>query len=304
MGFPLPRRVRPGSRLAVVAPSGPFDEEAFCAGIGWLAERYEPVHRPDIFAKSGYLAGDDARRLAELEAALADPATDAIVCARGGFGATRILPGVDPELVRRANKLIVGFSDITALHALWASAGVRSVHGPMVAALGSAPPESRERWIDLVEHPGRARSWELRPLRETGAPARGALTGGNLAVLAALLGTPRAPRLAGRILFIEDVGERPYRVDRILTTMKQAGFFEGLAGLVVGAFTEGDPGCDGVSVEEVIAGHFVEAPFPVLAGFPAGHIPENDPIPFGAEARIEGGRLLANPGEGPEKDLT
>jgi muramoyltetrapeptide carboxypeptidase len=304
MTFPLPRPVRPGSRLGIIAPAGPFDEEAFCAGLGWLAERYEPVHRPDIFARTGYLAGDDARRLAELWETLADPSIDAIVCARGGFGTTRILPGLDPEEVRRANKLVVGFSDITALHAVWGAAGVRSVHAPMVAALGSASPAIRGQWIDTVENPGNERSWELCPLRETAFPARGLLTGGNLAVLAALLGTPRAPSPAGRILFIEDVGERPYRIDRVLTTMKQAGFFDGLAGLVVGAFTEGDPGPDGVSVEQVIAEHFGEAPFPVLVGFPAGHIAENEPIPFGSPASIAGGVLTVNPPSSLPRDLT
>ncbi len=304
MDFPIARTVRPGSRLAVVAPASPFDEDAFCAGLGWLAERYEPVHRPDIFAKSGYLAGNDARRLEELNEALLDPAIDAIVCVRGGFGATRILPGIDPDLVRRANKLLVGFSDITALHSLWARSGVRSIHAPMVAALGTASPELRERWIDMIEAPDRSRSWELDSLRETDSSANGILTGGNLAVLASLLGTPGATVLNGRILFIEDVGERPYRVDRVLTTMKQAGCFDDLAGLVVGAFTEGDPGSDGVAINDVIADHFSAAPFPVLIGFPAGHIKENEPIPFGSAARIEGNRLIVNPVSDIREDIT
>jgi muramoyltetrapeptide carboxypeptidase len=174
----------------------------------------------------------------------------------------------------------------------------------MVAALGSASEAIRGQWIDTVENPDKGRSWELCPLRETAAPAHGVLTGGNLAVLAALLATPRAPRLAGHILFIEDVGERPYRIDRVLTTMKQAGFFEGLAGLIVGAFTEGDPGPDGVSVDQVIAEHFGAAPFPVLVGFPAGHIAENEPIPFGSTASIEGGVLTVNPTSSLPRDLT
>ena len=292
MAFPLPRPVGPGSRLAVVAPAGPFNEESFCAGIGWLSERYTVVHRPDIFTETGYLAGSDARRLGELVEAITDPTIDAIVCARGGFGTTRLLPDLDPAIVREANKLIIGFSDISALHAVWAAAGVRSVHAPMVAALGRAPEVIRERWIDVVEHPGEARFWDLAPLAPCPNPnASGILTGGNLAVLGALVGTPDMPRLAGCILFIEDVGERPYRVDRMLTTMKHAGFFKDLAGLVVGSFSESDPGKDGVTVDDVIYGHFSEAPFPVLTGFPAGHIEENEPIPFGAEARIEENRL-------------
>lgn len=298
MSFPLPRPVRPGSRLAVVAPAGPFNEEAFCAGLGWLRERYEVTHRPDIFAKTGYLAGDDNRRLSELLEALADPSVDAIVCARGGFGTTRILPGIGESLVHAANKLVIGFSDITALHAIWAEAGVRSVHAPMVAALGNASEDIRGQWIDTVEHHGKPRSWELSSLHSCDHDTSGVLTGGNLAVLGALLGTEHQPRLSGRILFIEDVGERPYRVDRILTSMKQAGLFDGLAGLVVGAFTEAEPGADGVTTVDVIAGHFADAPFPVLKGFPAGHIDGNVAIPFGATARIEGNRLEVLPATG------
>ncbi len=111
----------------------------------------------------------------------------------------------------------------------------------MVAALGSASPAIRGQWIDTVENPDKGRSWGTLPAARNGGSRARSPDRGNLAVLAALLGTPRAPRLAGQILFIEDVGERPYRIDRVLTTMKQAGFFEGLAGLIVGAFTEGDP---------------------------------------------------------------
>jgi muramoyltetrapeptide carboxypeptidase len=287
----MPRPVRPGSRLAVVAPAGPFDEEAFCAGISWLRERYEVVHRPDIFERTGYLAGHDGRRLAELLEALSDPSIDAIVCARGGFGATRLLPGIPTAAVREADKAIVGFSDITALHALWAAAGVPSVHAPMVAALGRATAEIRACWIEAVESPETPRCHKLRPLN---APSRsaGRLLGGNLAVLGALLGTPFQPNLVDCVLFLEDVGERPYRIDRVLTSMRQAGLFDGLRGLVLGAFTEAEPGPDGVATEDVFLDHFADAPFPVLAGFPAGHIDENEAIPFGRTVRIEGDGLL------------
>lgn len=302
MSFPPPRPVCPGSRLAVVAPAGPFNEESFRAGLDWLRERYEVTYRPDIYAKAGYLAGEDHRRLAELLEALADPSVDAIVCARGGFGTTRILPGIDGSLVQAANKLVIGFSDITALHAIWNQAGVRSVHAPMVAALGKAADDIRSQWIDTVEHHDKVRAWALQSLRPFESDSSGILTGGNLAVIGALLGTDRQPRLSGRILFIEDVGERPYRVDRVLTSMKQAGLFDGLAGLVVGAFTEGEPGADGVAIEDVISGHFGDALFPVLTGFPAGHIDENVAIPFGATARIEGNRLEVLPV--PAADLT
>jgi muramoyltetrapeptide carboxypeptidase len=292
MSFALPRPVAPGSRIAVVAPAGPFNEESFGKGIAWLSTRYEIRYRPDIFSKAGYLAGDDARRLAELNEAITDPDIDAIVCARGGFGATRLLPGIDLEAIRAANKMIVGFSDISALHALWAQAGVRSVHAPMVAALGNASEIIREKWIAALEQPAHPLDWCLQAInRSSAAPVRGILTGGNLAVLSALIGTPYVPPLDGRILFIEDVGERPYRVDRLLTTMTQAGWFDRIAGLLIGAFTEGEPGADGVTIDEVLAGHFSDAPFPVLTGLSVGHIDGNEALPFGAEVTIGGGRV-------------
>lgn len=292
MSFALPRPVAPGSRIAVVAPAGPFNEESFGKGIAWISTRYEVRYRSDIFSKAGYLAGDDARRLAELNEAILDPDIDAIVCARGGFGATRLLPGIDLEAIRAANKMIVGFSDISALHALWAQAGVRSVHAPMVAALGNASAIIRKKWIAALEQPDQPLDWCLQAInRSSAAPVSGTLTGGNLAVLSALIGTPYCPPLDGRILFLEDVGERPYRVDRLLTTMAQAGWFDRIAGLLIGAFTEGEPGADGVTINEVLAGHFSDAPFPVLTGLSAGHIDENEALPLGAEVRIEGVRV-------------
>lgn len=291
MSFPLPRAVRPGSRLAVVAPAGPFNEASFRKGLAWLSQRYEVRTRSDIFSKSGYFAGSDERRLDELNEAILDPDVDAVICARGGFGTTRLLPGIDPAAVRNANKTLVGFSDITALHALWARAGVRSIHAPMVAALGTASETLREKWITLLENPAAPLQWNLQGMNEPpGAPVEGILTGGNLAVLAALVGTPYRPPLDDRILFLEDVGERPYRVDRLLTTMTQAGWFDRVRGVLIGAFTEGDPGPDGVTLDEVLARHFREVPFPVLRGLSAGHVENNEPLPFGTEVRIEGGK--------------
>ena len=297
MSFALPRPVSEGSRLGIVAPSGPFDEEAFRKGVEWLRTRYEVVHRDDIFSREGYFAGDDQRRLGELVEAIEDDSLDAILCARGGYGATRLLPDLDVEAVRAANKLIVGFSDVTALHSLWARAGVRSVHAPMVAALGSASDSVRERWKAALEQPGDSTEWKLQLRNEpaSSSPCEGVFFGGNLAVLGALNGTPYSPPLDDVILFLEDVGERPYRVDRMLTTLAQSGWWERIRGLVLGAFTEGDPGEDGVSLDDVFSNHFSDVPFPVLSGPEAGHIRDNDPLRFGAPACIHGNTLTLNP---------
>lgn len=288
MTLPSPRPVTRGSRLAVIAPAGPFNHDAFRAGIEWLEARYEVSFNEAIFEKTGYLAGSDERRLCELTDAINDPDIDAIICARGGFGTTRLLPDIDLHSIKAANKQVVGFSDITALHSLWAQAGVRSVHAPMVAALGSADERIRSLWIEAVEHPDQSRQWSLEALNQPAdsGTATGRFCGGNLAVLGALNGTPYAPPLENSILFLEDVGERPYRIDRMLTTLKQSGWFEKISGLVLGTFTEGDPGPDGVALEQVLEDHFSKADFPVLAGLQSGHISENLPLNFGSRATI------------------
>ena len=291
--FPAARLVSPGSKLAIVAPSGPFDHERFQAGLKILRERYEITFRDDLFESEGYFAGSDERRLTELRDAIRDPSIEAILCARGGYGATRILPGLEVDAVAKANKLLVGFSDVTALHALWSRAGVRSIHGPMVASLARATEPVIESWFQVLEGSTEARSWDLDVLVE--GSTEGRLIGGNLAVLASLVGTPFAPPLDDCLLFLEDVGERPYRIDRVLTSLEQAGWLSRCAGFIIGAFTEGDPGPDGVATEQVIQRRLAPLGIPVVSGFPAGHVDDNWPLPLGIEARIDGGKFTIFP---------
>lgn len=252
--FSPPKAIAEGSSLAVVAPAGPFDRDKFGRGIDWLRQRYDVRFDDGIFAQSGFLAGDDGRRLAELRAAIRDPECDAIVCARGGYGTTRLLPGLAIDEIAAANKLLIGFSDITALHAQWARAGVRSLHAKMVADLGTSSDRRRQAWVEAVEGAvAPEQSWDLEPVDgSSGAVVHGRVFGGNLAILCALVGTPFAPPIDGCILVLEDVGERPYRVDRMMTMLEQAGWFDRVVGVVLGAFTEGDPGDDGVSLDDVL----------------------------------------------------
>lgn len=285
MDFSSPPPIGPGSVLRLVAPSGPFDREAFEAGVAFLRERYEVRYEdPAIHCRDGFLAGDDDRRAQELHAALADPDAAAIVAARGGYGATRLLDRLRPADIRKANKWLVGFSDITALHALWARAALRSIHGPMVAWLGTADDLARAQWVAALEgtHPPIG---DLASLGVDGA-VEGHLVGGNLAVLAALVGTPHEPPLTGAILFLEEVAEAPYRVDRMLTTLRQAGWLDRVRGVLLGDFTA----CVGrhdVDVAEVLADRLGDLGLVVLRGATSGHGPVNRPLPFGARTRLD-----------------
>ncbi len=277
--------LRPEARIAVIAPSSPFDAEAFAKGVARLRTRYEVRHDPRILDRSGFLAGDDTRRLRELGAALEDDSVDAIVAARGGYGATRLLARLDPARLRARPKLLVGFSDITALHALWARAAVASVHGSMVATLGNASDALFTRWLDAVEGRGPARVGNLQSV--VAGRSEGVLAGGNLTVLTALIGTPHFPSLEGAVLFLEDVGERPYRIDRMLTTWRNAGAFRGVRAVVLGAFEKAEPGEDGVSAAEVLAERLRELGIPVAAGLPAGHLDDNLELPLGTRVTLD-----------------
>jgi muramoyltetrapeptide carboxypeptidase len=263
------RGLRPGGHLRVIAPSGPFDRAYFDRGIARLRERYVVSFDEHIFDREGFLAGSDARRADELHAALSDASVDAIVCARGGHGATRILDRIDQGLVARAKKLLVGFSDITALHAIWQRAGLRSLHGSMVGALGRLDEARVQRWMRAVEGyvPFSGHDAAITTSGRVTAP----LVGGNLAVLHALLGTPFFPPVDGCILLIEDVGEAPYRVDRMLTSLRLAGVLSRAAGVLIGDFTDCAPRDDGRTVSDVLRDRLCDLPIPVLGHVPIGH---------------------------------
>jgi muramoyltetrapeptide carboxypeptidase len=273
-----------GDTIAVVAPSGACAPDKLQAGIERLKGRFDVRHRPDVFERRGYLAGEDRRRLDEIKWALEDSAIKGIVAGRGGYGAMRIVSQLDLDLVRDARKLLVGFSDITALHATWARAGVGSLHAPMVETLSTMEPSLYERWLRRVAGEVPAPVSGLAVI--AGGEAHGALTGGNLAVLAALAGTPFAAPVTRRVLFLEDVGERPFRVDRMLTTLRLAGWFDSVAGVVLGSFTDVPEGHDRTTTEEVITEHFSGAPFPVLLGVPSGHHDDNLELPLGTQVAV------------------
>jgi muramoyltetrapeptide carboxypeptidase len=291
----LPPPLRRGDAVRVVAPSSPFEPEAFERGLEVLSGRLGlvPRVRPDATARRAYLAGDDARRLDEWREAVLDPDARAIFCARGGYGAMRLLQAIDPAPLLERPKLLVGFSDVTALHAVLNRAGLATVHGPVVTQLGRAPEDALAHLEALLARSAPpAGAWDV-PAPGAGLvasrvvrPGRvsGPLLGGTLALLSHLQGTPFAPQLEGAILFLEDVGEKPYQLDRYLTHLRLAGAFDGIAGLAIGQLS----GCDaaGVLGADVVRETALALGVPAIEGLPAGHEDANFALPLGARATL------------------
>ena len=275
--------MRPGDRVAIVAPAGPFEREAFESGLAALQPRYRVEFQAGLFQRYRYLAGDDSRRLDELRGALRDPQIKAVFCARGGYGAMRLLPHLE---ALRSPKPLVGFSDITALHLWLQQQGVVSLHGPVVTQLGRQSEALRQRLFALLES-----SAPASPLSGTDTYVRGKvegpLIGGNLSVLSRLLATPYLPPLEGAVLLLEDVGERPYRLDRMWTHLALAGVFRNVRGIVLGSFSGCDePDADYASAE-VLRGLAEQTGLPCAAGFPIGHGELNEPVPLGVQVRLD-----------------
>lgn len=293
-----PSRLRVGDRVAVVATSGPVVEERLEVGLTILRQwGLDPVVMPSVSARNEafpYLAGDDADRAKDFREAWLDPQYKAVLCARGGVGSHRMLQHLQvAELTTAPAKILLGFSDITALHELFLAEGFVTVHGPMVAAVEQLKVEAgRDRLrallfepesiADLLVSPG---DEELKRVR-TLVPGRaeGRLLGGNLAVLAASLGTATALRPDGAIVVLEDVGEDVYRLDRLLTHLMRVGWFDQVAGLVIGDFTEAEgPG----RVEDLLEDRLVPLGIPAISGAPIGHEDLNLAIPLGAQVVLD-----------------
>ncbi|MBW2456307.1 MAG: LD-carboxypeptidase [Deltaproteobacteria bacterium] len=286
----LPRPLTPGSAVRVVAPSSPFDVRLLWRGLGWLAERYEVRFERAIFAVDGYLAGSDEARCSALQAALTEPDVLAVLCARGGYGASRYAHRIDWSQLRAAPRWLVGFSDVTALHVEIARQGVASIHGCNVTALGRSDACTRSALVATLEGPDRPRCFDGLATLVPGKAA-GTLFGGNLAMLHACAVAGRLTLPADCVLFIEEVGERPYRMDRMLTTLMVGGHLASVAGVVVGELVGCEPKTRGVNLDVMLAQRFAELGVPVARGLPAGHGRANEPLVLGAPAR-----LVAEPG--------
>jgi muramoyltetrapeptide carboxypeptidase len=284
--FSPPPALRPEDPVAVIAPASGFDRPSFEAGVALLGGRYRPVIGPGVFERHRYLAGSDARRLAELTGALADPGLRALFCARGGYGATRLLGRLTDPTAPGEPKPLVGFSDITALH-LWLQANGRiSIHGPVLTQLGRLPAATAARLFALLESPHPASALEAQATY-LGGRAEGPLIGGNLSVFSRLLGTPFMPDLQGAVLLLEDQGERPYRLDRMWTHLEIAGVFKRVRGIVLGTFTACEEAGANYSSGDVLRELAEITGLPCAAGFPIGHGELNEPVPLGVRVRLD-----------------
>lgn len=284
-----PPRVKSGDRVAVVAPSGPVPREAFLAGMRELGDRYRLDWGEPLFSQRGFLAGTDERRSDELRAALADKSVRAILCARGGYGLARVLETLPRSALLVDPKPIVGFSDVTALHAAAFRAGMSSVHGPNITQIGSLedPFAAVCDLVERLESPSPPPPWGGLRTVCPGPIAVGPAVGGNLEVLSRLLGTAWAPPFDGAVLFIEEVTERPYRLDRELTHLRLAGVLDKVAAVVVGELLKCDEADGSIRGEEVVAERLAGLRVPVLSGAPFGHGSRNKAFPHGAPVRID-----------------
>jgi len=281
-----PAALRPGDTIGIVAPAGAFDHMKLHRGISVVEQMGFKVFTPKgLFEKEDYLAGSDEHRAQILNHLFLEPSIKAVICARGGFGSVRILSLLDYKTIRESRKIFLGFSDITAILTTFQTrCGLIGFHGPMITSLADANTESRDAMYKaltsnrkLIIKPGKGLTLK------SGVRA-GTVTGGNLATLCHLVGTPFEPDLNGHILVLEDVGEPHYKIDRMLIQMKLAGCFKGLSGLVLGSFEN----CGTLEgIYRIVERLFKEYDYPVLAGFEIGHGATNITFPVGLKATLD-----------------
>lgn len=277
--------------MGVISPAGPVEASALKAGLEALDRAGLRVRLgAHVFDKLGYMAGDDLLRLHDFHTMFEDSSIKAIFCTRGGYGALRLLDKIRYQLVKENPKILVGFSDITALlMALFSKTGLVTFHGPMVRSLRQEPSQNFHSLLQMVESSGTC-TLELDGAK-TAIPGnvRGTLVGGNLTLLCHLVGTPFIPSFKGCILVLEDTGEQIYRLDRMLTHLRLSGHFEGVAGIVAGAF-------EGCGERDAIDGLLLDAlqdfQIPLVTDAPIGHGAGNLTLPIGIMAELDATALL------------
>ncbi len=284
-----PPPLRPGAPIAVVAPaSAPRNLDTYRKGLARLRRLYDVRTAWAPGRQRGYLAAPDVVRAAALEEAIRDPAIQAMICVRGGYGCLRLLSHLNWTLARTHPTLLVGYSDITALHlAYYARAGWTGLSGPVVTEWAEADENTLRSFRRLAEGATPTLgAGDLHPLRP--GTASGPLLGGNLSVLSRLVGTPYAPDWSGTILVLEDVAEAPYRIDRMLSHLEHAGILDVVSGVVLGRFQTGDVDSNRptLSLDTVFADYFDDRPYPVATNLNYGHLLPRSSLPIGVPVRL------------------
>ncbi|GAA1898498.1 LD-carboxypeptidase [Streptomyces durmitorensis] len=287
-----PARLTPGARVAVVAPSGPIPDERLQAGLdilrGWGLEAVVAPHVRDQHPQFDYLAGTDAGRARDLQEAWCDPSVAAVLCARGGYGALRMVESMDWAAMRAAGpKIFVGYSDITTLHEAFAARmGLATLHGPMVAALDFLKnPRAQEHLRATLFEPERVQVIASDGSALVPGRARGVTLGGCLCLLASDLGAPGARTSArGGLLFLEDTGEENYRLDRYLTQLARAGWLEGVSGVALGSWVD----CEAYdTVRALLLDRLGGLGVPIVEEFGFGHCAGALTVPFGVAGELD-----------------
>jgi muramoyltetrapeptide carboxypeptidase len=297
-----PQRLRPGDPVGLVAPASANFESVDIEIAQEVARAFglEPRLGEHVRDRHGYLAGTDVSRAADVNRFFTDPSVKAVLAIQGGWGCARVLPHLDWEAIRRNPKVVAGFSDITGLHCgLHAKAGLVTFHAPVL--LSSWPPFSVEHFkrvvfdgeaVSMANPPGgqdRLVQRENRTRTITPGQARGRLVGGNLTVLTALVGSPYVPSFDGAVLFLEDVREDIYRVDRMLTQLRLSGLLDRIRGFVFGACSKCEPGegYGSLTLEEVLDEHVKPLGVPAYAGAMIGHQERQFTVPVGVEVEVD-----------------
>lgn len=284
-----PRRLKPGDRLGLVAPAGIiYEEKEFEKMQAKLSELgLQSTFGKNVRKRHGYFAGTDRERAEDLNQMFADPDIDGIMAVRGGWGCSRILPHLDFKMITRNPKVYCGFSDNTTLHhALMEYSGLVSFHGP----------NGNSDWTELTKKSFRSvvmesekATYRSKSSVQTVVPgrAKGKLIGGNLTIITTTLGTPYQPDTAGALLFVEDIGEKVYKIDRMLAHLKQAGILDQLSGFIFGKCTECDSGSDPTfTLSEILSHHIKPLGIPAIFNVDIGHEEDNFTIPVGIEAEM------------------
>jgi muramoyltetrapeptide carboxypeptidase len=295
MDIPIvrPAALKPGDTIAIIAPAGPIEHrDDFQRGVAMLERMGFRVRWDDrIFHSVRYLAGADEERAAEFMRAIEDPSVDALLSLRGGYGCSRLIPLIRPQRIRDLCKIFMGFSDLTTLHLyLRRRLGWVTFHGPMASSpfLGNMDSAQLQHLLSLWTDPSFLPVFSF-PQFQTLVPgsAEGELTGGCLSLIVASLGTPYEIATDGKVLFIEDFGEPPYRIDRMITQLRLARKLDRVAGVLLGSFQDCDSPSPEYTLEDTLHDLLGNLRVPVLAGFPAGHGAQNWAIPLGVRIRLD-----------------